>query len=58
MSHENIVATASITLEQDDNFNAKLAFKRIYTLLEAKRLTSENPIRVTPKPLHLNIVNL
>ena len=38
MSHENIVATASCTLEQDHNFNEKLLFKRKYTINEANKL--------------------
>ena len=38
MSHENIVATTSCTLEQDHNFNAKLLFKRKYTINEANKL--------------------
>ncbi len=43
MSHENIVATATITLEQDNDFNAELYFKRIYTLAEAAELVQSVP---------------
>ena len=43
MSHENIVATATITLEQDDNFKSELYFKRIYTLAEAYDLVQSIP---------------
>lgn len=38
MSHENIVATVSITLEQNDGFNAELSLKRGYTTVEAECL--------------------
>ena len=41
MSHENIIATASCTLEQEDNFDTELYFKRIYTSAEADYLTTE-----------------
>ena len=34
MSHENIVATATCTLEQDDKFNTDLYFKRMYSAQE------------------------
>lgn len=43
MSHENIVATASCTLEQTSNFNAALYFKRGYTLSEANHITNIAP---------------
>lgn len=46
MSHENIVATATITLEQNPTFNAELLFKRIYSEAEAGQLmmiTRQNP---------------
>ena len=46
MSHENIIATASCTLEQSKYFNAELFFKRIYTLAEVIKLvksTHQNP---------------
>jgi len=39
MSHENIIATASCTLEQDTELNAELFFKRTYTEGEAESLT-------------------
>lgn len=35
MSHENIVATAVVVLEQEDNFEAELLFKRRFTLCES-----------------------
>lgn len=38
MSHENIVATATITLEQNENFYSEIMFKRIYSLAESKYL--------------------
>jgi len=41
MSHENIVAAASCTLEQNKNFDAKILFKRKYTIYEAYELFSE-----------------
>lgn len=47
MPHENIVATASCTLQQDSNFEGTLSFKRIYTLQEEEyvRLNiAQNPI--------------
>uniref|UniRef100_A0A6C0DAL8 WGR domain-containing protein n=1 Tax=viral metagenome TaxID=1070528 RepID=A0A6C0DAL8_9ZZZZ len=43
MSHENIVAAASITLDQGANFDAELAFKRIYTSDEAEHLLYNVP---------------
>lgn len=46
MSHENIIATASCTLEQSKYFNAELFFKRIYTLAEVITLvksTKQDP---------------
>lgn len=43
MSHENIIATASCTIEQDDDFKASLYFKRTYTLLEARELYDSSP---------------
>lgn len=36
MSHEHIIATASCTLEQTENFNADILFKRYYTNDEAE----------------------
>lgn len=39
MSHENIVATSSITLDQDKDFDADLLFKRIYSSAEANYLS-------------------
>ena len=52
MSHENIIATASCTLEQDKYFKAKLIFKRKYNTTEANYLlyyTCQNP----PRPLNI-----
>jgi len=43
MSHENIVATASCTLEQMKDFNATLYFKRRYMLNEAQALVFNTP---------------
>ena len=43
MSHENIVATASCTLDQMKDFNATLYFKRRYMLNEAKALVLNTP---------------
>ncbi len=46
MSHENIVATATITLEPSPTFNAEILFKRIYSEFEGKQLmmdTRQNP---------------
>jgi hypothetical protein len=48
MPHEHIVATASCTLYQDENFDACLSFKRIYTSEEGQYLVqnvSQNPIK-------------
>jgi hypothetical protein len=55
MSHENIVATSSITLEQDTDFDADLSFKRIYTSAEAEHLLyniPQNPISQIDKFLN------
>ena len=43
MSHENIVATASYTLQQDSNFNAELYFKRMYLLNEVQDIVGDMP---------------
>jgi len=43
MSHENIVATASCTIDQSDNFDSVLYFKRIYTILEEEELLYNMP---------------
>jgi len=43
MSHENIVATASCTLDQMEDFNATLYFKRRYMLNEAGQLVLNTP---------------
>lgn len=46
MSHENIVATASCTLNQDSLFETLLYFKRTYSVVEAGTLvesTCQNP---------------
>ena len=40
MSHENIVATAVTVLEQDNNFNAELLFKRRFTSCEGAMMHS------------------
>lgn len=61
MSHENIVATASCTLEQDKDFNAKLLFKRRYTENEASKLlmnTCQNPPYELDKLLNEGVVPL
>jgi predicted DNA-binding WGR domain protein len=42
MSHENIVATTSITLEQTTGFNTDISFKRMYTQAEASHLLYES----------------
>ncbi len=38
MSHENIVATAVVVIEQTANFNAELLFKRKFTLCEVSQI--------------------
>jgi hypothetical protein len=38
MSHENIIATATCTLEQTDKFDANLYFKRVYNQEEGEKL--------------------
>ena len=38
MSHENIIATAITVIEQSDDFNAELKFKRRFTLCEAEKI--------------------
>jgi len=43
MPHENIVITASYTLQQDEHFNAKLYFKRFYSSEEAEELQYNMP---------------
>jgi predicted DNA-binding WGR domain protein len=61
MSHENIVATASCTLEQDKNFDAKLMFKRKYTINEAFKIllgTCQNPPNELDKLLNEGTVPL
>lgn len=50
MSHENIVATATITLEQTEHFKAELLFKRIYSKSEAEEMTM-NTHQGTPEEL-------
>jgi predicted DNA-binding WGR domain protein len=55
MSHENIVATASLTLEQDSNFDAKLSFKRIYSLAEVDYLI--NNVHQNPSKSLTNFLN-
>ena len=40
MSHENIVATAVVVLEQDKDFKAELLFKRRFTLCEGSMIHS------------------
>ncbi len=55
MSHENIVATASCTLEQPDGFDAKLYFKRTYYEEEAGYLVMGTP-QYPPEPVY-NLFN-
>ena len=59
MSHENIIATASCTLEQPDGFNVELFFKRSYYEEEAGYLmmnTSQHPPGVIYDLYHDNLV--
>jgi predicted DNA-binding WGR domain protein len=61
MSHENIVATASYTLQQDNNFNAELYFKRMYLLNEVQDIVGdmpENPPVELSNLLHNTLVPL
>ena len=61
MSHENIVATASCTLDQDKDFDAKLMFKRKYTINEAFKIlfgTCQNPPHELDKLLNEGTVPL
>ena len=61
MSHENIVATASYTLQQDSNFNAELYFKRMYLLNEVQDIVSnmpQDPSTELDKLLHNTLVPL
>lgn len=61
MSHENIIGTATCTLEQDDNFDAILYFKRQYTTNEAEKIvmtTPQNPPTSLSKILNSGIVPL
>ena len=39
MSHENIVATAVTVIEQTDNFDAELYFKRRFTVCESSEIS-------------------
>jgi hypothetical protein len=50
MSHENIVATASCTLEQEEGFEAQLNFKRTYFEEEAGYLVLNTP-QYPPNPV-------
>ena len=43
MSHENIVGTVTITLEQTEKFSSELFFKRIYSLAEAQDIVYSIP---------------
>ena len=43
MSHENIVATASYTLEQDEKFDATIYWKRLYSQQEYWTIVSSIP---------------
>ena len=59
MSHENILATASCTLEQPDGFETKLYFKRGYYAEEAGYLmmgTSQYPPEPVYEMYHANLV--
>jgi predicted DNA-binding WGR domain protein len=61
MSHENIVASATCTLEQTKNFNSKLYFKRFYSENEVESIISEmpqNPPKEFSKFLHDTLVPL
>lgn len=61
MSHENIVATASYTLEQDDNFDSSIYFKRMYSQQEVQSIVSsmpQNPPSELSKLLHSTLVPL
>lgn len=51
MSHENIIATASCTLEQPDGFNVELFFKRSYYEEEAGYLMM-NTSQYPPDPVY------
>jgi hypothetical protein len=59
MSHENIIATASCTLEQPNGFNADLFFKRAYYEEEAGYLmmnTPQHPPELVYKLYHDDLV--
>jgi len=59
MSHENILATASCTLEQPDGFETKLSFKRTYYEEEAGFLmmgTAQYPPEPVYDLYHANLV--
>lgn len=59
MSHENIIATASCTLDQPEGFNTDLYFKRGYYEEEAGYLlmsTPQNPPSQISKLFHENLV--
>ena len=59
MSHENIIATASCTLEQPEGFKANLYFKRAYYAEEAGYLmmnTYQHPHESIIKLYHENLV--
>lgn len=61
MSHENIVATATYTLEQDDNFDASIYFKRMYSYDEVDSISQSMPQYPPPelsKLLHTTLVPL
>ena len=61
MSHENIVGTASCTLEQDKDFDTSIMFKRKYTVYEADKLlfnVPQNPPHEITKLLNEGLVPL
>ena len=61
MSHENIVATASCTLEQDESFDASIYFKRTYSSREVDTILSnmpQDPIEPVDKLIHNVLVPL
>lgn len=61
MSHENIVGTASCTLQQDKDFSTELMFKRKYTVYEADELlfgVCQNPPSEISKVLNEGLVPL
>lgn len=51
MSHENIIATAVTVIDQTDNFNAELKFKRRFTLCEVEKIVNNTGQH---RPYYLN----